>query len=207
MKYFLLIISILVCQCCYAQTKDTTDIFQVDKNYELVLRPEIRKRIDKKIAPIVLKKIEQYKLLNTDNGRDLSHEQKKVAFEFIRDTLYLNEFLSEYTESYSSALTTMGMNWGESQRLQSYDRQLNKYYQKALSVLQPAMKNKLIASQKIWLDYYLNDKEFIYELNYFGNHNSSLYNWGYYFEMLEKRVLFLKEIYEGDFHGTETYRE
>lgn len=101
----------------------------------------------------------------------------------------------------------MGMNWGESQRLQSYDRQLNKYYQKALSVLQPAMKNKLTASQKKWLDYYLNDKEFIYELNYFGNHNSSLYNWGYYFEMLEKRVLFLKEIYEGVFHGTETYKE
>lgn len=95
------------------------------------------------------------------------------------------------------ATTTMGMNWGESTRLDTYDKLLNKYYQKALSVLKPDMKNKLVKSQKRWLYYYIKEKEFIYDLNDFGNSNSSLYNWGYYFEMLEERVLF----FEGHISG------
>lgn len=105
------------------------------------------------------------------------------------------------------ATTTMGMNWGESTRLDTYDKLLNKYYQKALSVLKPDMKNKLVKSQKRWLYYYIKEKEFIYDLNDFGNSNSSLYNWGYYFEMLEERVLFLKDIYQETFHGSNTYKE
>jgi uncharacterized protein YecT (DUF1311 family) len=101
----------------------------------------------------------------------------------------------------------MGMNWGESKRLDAYDKLLNKYYLKAQSILLPEMKSKLVNSQKRWLDYYIKEKEFIYNLNDFGNHNSSLYNWGYYFEILEKRVLFLKDIYHQSFNGSKTYKE
>ena len=67
------------------------------------------------------------------------------------------------------------------------------------------MKDKLITSQKRWLDYYNKEKKFIYDLNDFGNQNSSLYNWGYYFEMMEERVLFLKDLYNRSFNGTKTY--
>jgi uncharacterized protein YecT (DUF1311 family) len=197
---------ILVCQNCLAQVIDTTDIFDADKNDRLILRPHIQTRIDKKIAPLVKKRVQDFKVQHKDDLKDLTDEQRKVQLEFVEDTIRINEFLSEYSDSYSSALTTMGMNWSESQRLNTYDKLLNKYYQKALSVLKPAMKNKLVVSQKRWLNYYIKEKDFIYDLNDFGNHNSTLYNWGYYFEMLEKRVLFLKDIYEETFNGTNTYK-
>ena len=207
MKHLAILVSILVSQNCFAQVADTTDIFEVDKNHRLILRPDIQTRIDRKIAPIVRKRLQAFREKQKDELKDLTDLQRKTRLEFVEDTIRINEFLNEYSDSYSSALTTMGMNWGESLRLSTYDKLLNKYYQKALSVLQPAMKNKLIASQKRWLDYYTKEKDFIYNLNDFGNHNSSLYNWGYYFEMLEKRVLFLKDIYEETFNGTDTYKQ
>jgi uncharacterized protein YecT (DUF1311 family) len=207
MKHLAILVSILVCQNCLAQVIDTTDIFEVDKNHRLILRHDVQTRIDRKISPIVKKRLQAYKEKHKEDLSDLTDLQRKTRLEFVEDTIRINEFLTEYSDSYSSATITMGMNWGESHRLSTYDKLLNKYYQKALSVLQPAMKNKLVTSQKRWLDYYTKEKDFIYDLNDFGNHNSSLYNWGYYFEMLEKRVLFLKDIYEETFHGTDTYKQ
>lgn len=207
MKQILLLLFILIYQNSFSQVADTSDIFDVDKSYYLILKPEVEKKINKAIAPIVKRKLQEFKVLNNDDLKSLTDRQKQDEMEFAEDTIRINEFLSEYTDSYSVATTTMGMNWGESKRLDAYDKLLNKYYQKSLLVLKTDMKTKLIKSQKRWLDYYIQEKEFIYDLNDFGNHNSSLYNWGYYFEMLKKRVLFLKDIYHETFNGSNTYKE
>ena len=105
------------------------------------------------------------------------------------------------------ATTTMGMNWLGNYNLEAYDKLLNSYYKKALVILQPEMKQKLIESQRTWLKYYLNEKSFIYDLNDFGNHNSALYCWGYYASMLESRVFFIRDIYLHAFNGSKTYKD
>lgn len=207
MKQISVLLLLLVFQNGFSQEVDTSDIFDVNKSYHLILKPEVEKKINKTIAPIVKKKLQEFKVRNNDDLKSLSDRQQQDEIEFAEDTIRLDEFLSAYSDSYSMATTTIGMNWGESKRLDIYDKLLNKYYQKSLLVLKPDMKTKLIKSQKRWLDYYIKEKEFIYDLNDFGNHNSSLYNWGYYFDMLEKRVLFLKDIYHETFNGTNTYKE
>ncbi|MGL4631171.1 MAG: lysozyme inhibitor LprI family protein [Leadbetterella sp.] len=207
MKQVLFVLFLVVYNNCLCQVIDTSDIFNIDKNDYLVLKPEIEKKINKSIAPIVNKKLKKFKIQKSTYLESFTKSGKQDEIEFARDTILINEFLSEYSGSFSMATTTMGMNWGEFKRLNEYDKLLNKYYQKSLSVLKEGMKDKLIKSQRIWLDYYIKEKEFIRDLNDFGNHNSSLYNWGYYFEMLEKRVLFLKDIYQGNFNGNNTYKE
>ena len=205
MKPISLLLLILLSQNSFSQVIDTSDIFDVDKNYRLILKPAVERRINKMIAPIAQKKLQEFKDRNHEMLQSLTVQQNQDEIQFTEDTIRINEFLSEYTNSYSMAGTTMGMNWGESKRLDVYDQLLNKYFQKSLLILQPAMKDKLITSQKRWLDYYNKEKKFIYDLNDFGNQNSSLYNWGYYFEMMEERVLFLKDLYNRSFNGTKTY--
>jgi uncharacterized protein YecT (DUF1311 family) len=206
MKQFLLIALILVYQNGFGQGADTSDIFEEDKNYELILKPEVEKNINKAISLVVNKKLQDFKVRNNSDLNYLTDRLKEDEIKFAEDTIRIQEFLSEYY-GYSMANTTMGMNWGESKRLDAYDKLLNKYYLMAQSILLSEMKSKLVNSQKRWLDYYIKEKEFIYNLNDFGNNNSSLYNWGYYFEMLEKRVLFLKDIYHQSFNGSNTYKE
>lgn len=207
MRQLLFILFIWIYQNSFSQVVDTSDIFDVDKSYHLILKPDVEKKINKTIAPIVKKKLQHFNIRNNDNLEFLTDLQKQNEIEFTEDTIHINEFLSAYADSYSLATTTTGMNWGESKRLDAYDKLLNKYYQKSLLVLKPDMKAKLIKSQRTWLNYYIHEKEFIYNLNDFGNHNSSLYNWGYYFEILEQRVLFLKDIYHETFKGSNTYKE
>lgn len=207
MKQLLLLASLLLYQNCFAQVADTTDIFEPDKNHRLVLQPDIQTRIDRAISPIVKKKIQEFTNRHKDHLASLTDKHRQDELQFAEDTIYINKFLTAYSDGYSMASTTMGMNWGEGKRLDTYDRLLNRYYQKALSVLKPAMKQQLITSQKRWLDYYMKEKAFIHDLNDFGNHNAYLYSWGYYFDMLEKRVLFLKDIYQEMFNGTNTYRQ
>lgn len=206
MKHLAIILSILVCQSCLAQVTDTTDIFDVDKQYNLILKTEVEAKINRAIQPIIKKKLQEIRDRYRDDLEVLTEKKRQDEIQFIEDTIRINEFLWALT-GYSMATTTIGMNWSESKRLDTYDKLLNSYYVKALSVLKPEMKSKLISSQKRWLDYYIKEKDFIYDLNDFGNHNSSLYNWGYYFEMLEKRVLFLKDVYNENFHGSETYKD
>ncbi|WP_332736830.1 lysozyme inhibitor LprI family protein [Flavihumibacter sp.] len=206
MKPTLLILSIFICQLSVAQIIDTTDIFEVDKLNYLVLKPEVEQKINKRIEPIIKQKLEKFKIDNKSNFETLTDEQRLDEIEFAKDTIRINEFLSEYDGSYSMATTTMGMNWKGSKYMDAYDNFLNKYYQKSLSVLTPEMKRKLIDSQRKWLDFFIKEKEFIFDLNDFGNHNSRLYCWSYYFEMIEKRVFFLRNIYNRNFNGSNTYK-
>jgi hypothetical protein len=131
-------------QNSFALSSDTSDIFEVDKNYHLTLKPEVEKKINKIITPIVKKKLQDFKVRNNNELKYLKDQLKQDEIEFAEDTILIDEFLSEYVGAYSMATTTIGMNWGESKRLDTYDKLLNRYYQKALSVLKPDMKGKLV---------------------------------------------------------------
>lgn len=191
----------------YSQEIDTTDIFNTNKEGYLILKPAIEKKIVQKIAPKIKQKLE---ILRNNPSKDFEYyEPNRISdeYEFAKDTIRINEFLAEYETSYSMATSTMGMNWKSSKYLDEYDKLLNKYYQKAQNVLLPNAKNKLIDSQRKWLSYYNNEKDFVYSLNDFGNHNSSLYCWGYYMKMMEERVEFLRDIYNKNFQGSNVFKE
>ena len=207
-KHFLIIsIFILSINSVFSQEIDTTDIFEINKQSYLVLKPEIEKRINSKIQPIIKEKLEKYKAIKRkEAGEYFSEKDFQEDFKFANDTIRINEFLNEYENSYSMSTTTMGMNWKAGKYLDEYDKLLNEYYRKAQNALTSEMKIKLVESQKKWLSYYENEKKFIYNLNDFGNHNSSLCCWNYYIEMLEKRVLFLREIYLGHFQNPNAFK-
>ena len=192
----------------FSQEIDTTDIFEVNKDSHLVLKPAIEKKINIKIQPIIKVRLKKYKSAKIKEvGQYFSEKDFQEDFKFASDTIRIKEFLNEYENSYSMATTTMGMNWKARKYLDEYDKLLNEYYKKAQKVLTSEMQKKLIESQKKWLAYYENEKNFIYSLNDFGNHNSSLYCWGYYNEMIEKRVFFLREIYQGQFQNMNAFKK
>lgn len=194
---------------CYSQDFDTTDILIVNKQHQLALQPEIEKKIRIRASHSVIQKVQAFKL-QIQSEFNTKYKDQQLALdqrlEFACDTIAIFEFLGEY-ENYSAATTTIGMNWGAAYRITEFDKLLNKYYKKALSVLQTGMKSKLIRSQRDWLNYYLKEKEFIFALNNFGNHNAYLYYWPYVQEMIENRVQFLVRIYFREMHGSDTYVE
>lgn len=190
------------------QEIDTADIFDVNKESRLVLKPEIERHINYKIQSIIKEKLQKFKNeKKRDAGEYYSEKDFEEEYKFANDTIRINEFLNEYENSYSMATTTMGMNWKAGKYLYEFDKLLNEYYKKALSVLTTQMQKKLIESQRKWLSYYENETKFIYDLNDFGNHNSSLYCWGYYIEMMEKRVYFMRSIYLRDFQNPNAFKE
>lgn len=198
---------ILLTNYLYSQEIDTADIFTTNKKQQLILKPEIEKKINNRIESRVKEKLEHFKKMSQKDFENYDKDRIVDEYEFAKDTIQLNAFLNEYENSYSMATTTMGMNWKSSAFLQGYDKLLNKYYLKAQTVLKIEGKNKLISSQKKWLEYYNNEKKFISDLNDFGNHNSSLYCWSYYINMMESRVEFLKDIYNKNFYGTFIYKD
>lgn len=190
-----------------AQTNNEEDIFEVDKKGSLVLKSYIDKKINNEIIPYVNQEIRKFKVKKEKElGRKISDNDEEVKF--ARDTIRIEAYIGAYETKYSNiAHTTIGMNFGADIRMKEYDKLLNEYYKKALSVLAPKMKNKLIESQRRWLNYYEKESDFIYELNDVRNHNTSIWSWGDRFQMLENRVLFLRKIFIGDFTGHDTYKE
>ncbi len=191
----------------YSQDIDTTDIFMTNKEGFLILKPEIEKKINNKIESRVKLKLENFKKLSAKNFEYYDNANIADEYEFAKDTIRINEFFSEYNNSYLMSSTTMGMNWKASSYLQEFDKLLIKYYQKAQTVLQHEGRKKLLLSQRKWLEYYNNERDFISSLNDFGNHNSSMYNWGYFQTMMENRIQFLRDIYNKNFEGSFIFKE
>lgn len=208
MKNLLFLFLSLSFNFLFSQQIDTTDIFIVNKQSILILKPEIEKKINSRIQPAINKKFENLKnQIKKEHGEFFSEKDFEEEFKFEKDTIRINEFLNEYENSYSMATSTMGMNWKSGKQLEEFDKLLNEYYKKAQSVLTPELQKKLIESQRKWLSYYENEKKLIYDLNDFGNQNSSLYCWGYYLEMIQNRVIFLRDIYQYKFQGLFAYKK
>ena len=60
----------------------------------------MEKKINETIAPIVKKKLKEFKIRNNDDVESQTDRQRQDEIEFIEDTISINEFLSEYTDSY-----------------------------------------------------------------------------------------------------------
>lgn len=197
-----LTITFLFSAMILSQNYDDQDIFVQNKEGYLILKSSVEKDIRTKIEPIVNKKLEQM----VKNPKDKRSKVGEDQIEFAKDTLTINQYLDEYS-NYAVSGTTLGMNQGIQIQKTEYDRLLNKYYKKDLEILQPDMKKQLIASQKKWLDYYLNETPFINNLQNFGNQSFIIYASEYYLKILVDRVQFLADIYEGKMQGTSTYKE
>ncbi len=209
MKIFTCLLLAIISFSALSQTMDDTDIFEVNKEGSLILKPIIEASFLEMIEPKVQERltifnhmIKPEKILIDD-----SKELMEDVYHFAEDTIRIHVFVEEFQNSkYSAATTTMGINWISGYELNSYENILNNYYKKALAVLQLEMEKKLVESQRIWLAYYLQEKSFIYELNDFGNHNSAMNCWFYYINMLESRVYFIRDIYLHAFGGDKTYK-
>ncbi len=120
-----------------------TFLFLLTANF-LLAQKEITKEILKKINSDVEKLIPAFKASLKE--KDLNNDE----IEFALDTFKIENITAQKMDiNYSTA----GMNLGMSEATDSYDKLMNKYYNKLLKLLQPADKKVLIAAQKAWLAY------------------------------------------------------
>ena len=147
-----------------SQTLDNTNIFEVNKEGSLILKPTIESSFLEMIEPKVQERLTRYyHSIKPENILvDDSKEFTEDVYRFAEDTIRIHVFVEEFQNiNFSEARSTMGINWISGYELNAYDKLLNDYYKKALEVLQPEMKKKLIESQNTWLAYYLKEKSFI----------------------------------------------
>lgn len=85
------------------------------------------------------------------------------AIAFSIDTFRIEKFAEKKIDiDYS----TLGMNTTMSELIDSYDKLMNKYYNKLLNKLLPAHKRILVQAQKSWLQFRDSEKAFIGIMNY-----------------------------------------
>lgn len=106
----------------------------------------------KEITPQILQKIKMdvEKLVPAFNknlsDRDLTSDQ----IEFSVDTFRINQIVSKRM---GIDYSTLGMNRTVDEMTTSYDKLLNKYYNKLLKILKPEDKKILVTAQRAWLAY------------------------------------------------------
>ena len=195
-------LTLLISLLAFAQNYSEEDIFERTKDDYMIIKPSVDKNIRAKINPIVEKKIADLIKHPKDEYSTLSAKE----IEYAKDTLTISEYLNEYN-NYQASGSTFGMNRGIQFSNWEYDKLLNKYYKKTLELLQPDMKKQLVNSQRKWLDYYNSEREFINNLQNFGNHNFVVYASVYSDKILIDRVQFLVDIYQEKMQGSFTYKE
>ncbi|MFD2163985.1 lysozyme inhibitor LprI family protein [Paradesertivirga mongoliensis] len=175
MKYFLILVALLLSSTGYSQQKGPTDI-----------RPEIEAKIRVLVSKSAAKFNDRLKKqnLNTDE------------IEFKLDTFEINHYMSE---SLKVDYSTLGMRKAVHQAAEAYDNLLNKYYKKLNQKLKPGDKAALLTAQRAWLTY--RDAE----LSFKGTLGKSHYSGGgtietliqssFYLDMIKKRVVELFEHY------------
>ena len=207
-KKFLLFSTVVFSIFLIAQNNDDDDIFVQDKAGYLVLKPSVEKKVKeasiKETNMLLTKFTDSLKANDIYSSDDSFLADQKKNIDFNRENLLITTYINAYNE-YPGATTTMGMNWMMSYYISENDRLLNKYYKLALQELTPAMKQRLVESQKKWLAYYENEKKLLFDVHDFGNHNSSLYAKEPILGILANRVNFLFSVYNHEMMGINTY--
>jgi uncharacterized protein YecT (DUF1311 family) len=106
----------------------------------------------KEITPQVLQKLKVDVEKQVPSFRQKLSKQELTAdqIEFSLDTFRIERLVSKRMEiDYS----TVGMNITVDEMASSYDRLMNKYYNKLLKALKPDDKKVLVTAQKAWLAY------------------------------------------------------
>lgn len=122
-------------------------------------------------------------------GRNELNEKERA---FFNDTIRIAAYYGQFDD-----ISTQGMNEGYIFYNAAFDLLLNKYYKLALGTLTDEYKKGLVTSQRIWLDYYIKEKDFLFSLYSTGLANSLLYIWPTINEVMVQRVNTLYYIYLG----------
>jgi len=106
----------------------------------------------KEITPEILKKIKAEIEKEIPDFKEKLSKQDLTAdqIEFSLDTFRIEQLVSKRMDiDYS----TIGMNITVDEQTASYDKLMNKYYNKLFKILKPDDKKILVAAQKAWLAY------------------------------------------------------
>ncbi len=116
------------------------------------------------ITPQILKKINaEVELLVPQYKQNLSKQNLNAdEIEFSLDTFQIEQVLSKKMDI---DFSTAGMNINVLDCASSYDKLLNKYYNKLLKTLKPENKKILIKAQREWLNFRDAEYKLIYALN------------------------------------------
>ncbi|MBS1649955.1 MAG: DUF1311 domain-containing protein [Bacteroidetes bacterium] len=139
-KLFFIVFAHLLSQVLFGQTFESTTITK-----------EVLQRLTKEVD----KEAEDYKKTISRN------DNKSVLIEFSVDTFRIERLAEKRSKlDYS----TSDMSITIYQMKDSYDKLLNKYYQKLLNLLKTEDKEILIKAQKAWLSYRDNESKLIWTL-------------------------------------------
>ena len=123
----------LIINLSFGQNEITSQVLQ-----------KLNSEIEKQIPPLKLKLSKQ----------QLTSEQIEFSIDTFRiEQLVLKRMDIDYT--------TLGMNTTVIERTNSYDKLLNKYYNKLIKALNPIDKKTLVSAQKSWLVYRDNEAKLI----------------------------------------------
>lgn len=203
---WLFIILTMFVSAASAQTDVDNDLFDVYSNHSLVLKPAIEHELLLGVERVVTDKSVEFTYAN----RSLNKEQDEITFKddslFFADTFRIERFVEAFMSKPSGG-TTLSLNWIENWRIVQYEQLLAAYYAKAMYRLNDSFNGQLKLSQQRWQEYYEQEKDFIFNLNYFGNHNSYLFNWPHYLDIVCKRLYFVRDIYLRRFNGDGVFKE
>ena len=106
----------------------------------------------KEITPQILQKIKMdvEKLVPAFNKNLSDRDLTSDHIEFSVDTFRINQIVSKRM---GLDYSTFGMNRTVDEMTASYDKLLNKYYNKLLKILKPEDKKILVTAQRAWLAY------------------------------------------------------
>jgi uncharacterized protein YecT (DUF1311 family) len=154
----------------------------------------------KEITPQVLQKIKaEVEKLVLQFKKNLSKEDLTTdQIEFSVDTFRIRQVVSKRMDiDYS----TVGINITVDEMTYSYDKLMNKYYNKLLKILKPEDKKVLVTAQKAWLAYRDAEAELIGTMTEYSGGGTIQSNiaTGSYSELVVKRAVEIFNYYDGIF--------
>jgi len=161
---------------------------------------EAQENIPREVTPQVLQKItaEVEKLVPAYKQRLAKQELSADQVEFSVDTFRIEQIAAKRLDiDYSTA----GMNQTTDELTASYDKLMNRYYNKLLKILKPEDKKTLIAAQKAWLAFRDAENNLIgvmtkEEYSGGGTIQSIIAN-GSYSDLVVKRTIAIFNYYDG----------
>lgn len=120
-------------------------------------------RAQEPITPDLLKKIKSDVEINVADFRKTLHadNMSKEEIEFAVDTFRIEETVRKRMDI---DFSTQGMNITVNEMADSYDKLMNRYYNRLLKILKPEDKKTLTNAQKAWIAYRDAEKKLIWAM-------------------------------------------
>jgi uncharacterized protein YecT (DUF1311 family) len=135
-KSLFLLLIIVSCQASKSEPLPNKSNFQKDNHYAKQEADSVEFDIDLQVTN-----------LKTELSERISNQDK---IDFMLDTFRLNQSINQKMSDYSNTLGSVTLLQEE---IGSYDKLLNKYYQRLLKKINPSDRDILIEAQRSWLAY------------------------------------------------------